>query len=414
MPKYETPEKIQAARVILLHKMPYLASALFAVTFVPNPHVQTMGIDRWWRVYYNPDQLEKWTIGEVAAVILHEVHHVLHDHHDRSVARGITPEDHLRWNIAADIPINDGLTEGLEDKAAASHMTIKLPEGCVYSSTFGFEKGLLAETYFDLLESKVVKVYVLANGSEGSGAGTGKVPGEAEEGEPKPGETPDAAQVRFEVASAGREHAKGQAPGSMPGWMKELIDNVLGEPKIPWQRLLKTYVRRIIRMASGRTDYTFTKPARRQHCTKVILPGMVAPEVNVSVLLDTSGSMSQDRLRAALTEINGVLKACGSNGAKMHEADTEVTASKKVRGKLSKVELTGRGGTDMAGALQSVWKMDKPQLMILMTDGETGWPPAPLPCPVIVCIINAGNREVVQHVPEWAKTVYIGEEGDGD
>ena len=189
MPKYETPEKIQAARVILLHKMPYLASALFAVTFVPNPHVQTMGIDRWWRVYYNPDQLEKWTIGEVAAVILHEVHHVLHDHHDRSVARGITPEDHLRWNIAADIPINDGLTEGLEDKAAASHMTIKLPEGCVYSSTFGFEKGLLAETYFDLLESKVVKVYVLANGSEGSGAGTGKVPGEAEEGEPKPGET---------------------------------------------------------------------------------------------------------------------------------------------------------------------------------------------------------------------------------
>ena len=77
----------------------------------------------------------RWDSATVAAVLLHEVGHLLRDHAGRA-ANLPTPRHQLAWNLAGDAEINDDLiTAG-----------VPLPEGCVTPAALGCPDGDLAET----------------------------------------------------------------------------------------------------------------------------------------------------------------------------------------------------------------------------------------------------------------------------
>ena len=105
-------DKLLAARLYAARARPYLATALFALHVVESRQVPTMGVDRYWRCYVSPGFVDRMPVEDLAGVWVHEVSHLLRDHHRRSdrVARerGLTgPGDRLRMNIAADCEIND-------------------------------------------------------------------------------------------------------------------------------------------------------------------------------------------------------------------------------------------------------------------------------------------------------------------
>ena len=82
------------------------------------------------------------------------------------------------------------------------------------------------------------------------------------------------------------------------------------QPTIPRARVLRAAVRRAVADQAGRTDYTYSRPSRRR-VPGTVQPAMRGPSVIVSVVVDTSGSMSKDDLDAAMSEVAGVLRSSG-------------------------------------------------------------------------------------------------------
>ena len=66
--------------------MPFLSSALLALQPVAAVGLGTFAVDDRWRLYIDPEQLASWTVKEVAAVLLHEVTHVVRGHGERRPA----------------------------------------------------------------------------------------------------------------------------------------------------------------------------------------------------------------------------------------------------------------------------------------------------------------------------------------
>ena len=125
---------------------PYLASAIFAMQPVVSPGLGTFAVDRRWRLYLDLEQGRRWGDEAASAVLLHEVHHLLRDHHRRGPQDG-TRAEHLRWNFAGDMAINDDLV------AAGVPLPSPLLPG-----RFDFDEGLSEERYDQLLADELKKI----------------------------------------------------------------------------------------------------------------------------------------------------------------------------------------------------------------------------------------------------------------
>lgn len=76
-------EKLLAARLHAVKVRPYLAGALFALHVVEDRSVPTMAVDAHWRCYVSPGFVARLPVEELAGVWVHEVSHLLRDHHGR-------------------------------------------------------------------------------------------------------------------------------------------------------------------------------------------------------------------------------------------------------------------------------------------------------------------------------------------
>ena len=90
--------KLLAARRAAVSACPYLATALHAMSIVSTYEVPTMGVDRYWRCYVSPAFVALHDVPELAYAWLHEVAHLVRDHHaradalrQRSLRHGLVP-----------------------------------------------------------------------------------------------------------------------------------------------------------------------------------------------------------------------------------------------------------------------------------------------------------------------------------
>ena len=214
----------------------------------------------------------------------------------------------------------------------------------------------------------------------------------------------DGELLRKAVAEAVRDHARshpGQAPGNWLSWADGLL-----EPVVDWRRVLASTVRSSLASIAGRRDYTYSRPSRRSAALPtIVMPAMRAPEPpNVAIVVDTSGSMN-GLLPAALSEIEGVLKALGVARTKSRVIACDVRAFKAQKIKrAADVALKGGGGTNMiAGLVAATELRPRPAIVIVLTDGYTPWPKvAPDPAAdVIVVLLDTGSPPP----PAWARTI---------
>lgn len=133
------PEELQAARLRLVKTHPYLASAAWALQPKATPGLGTLAVDMWWRLYFDPAVITRWTVEELSGVLYHEIMHLLRDHASR-----MKDFDPRVSNICTDAEINDDLlAEG-----------IALPENPITPESIGQPNGLLAEEYYAALENQ--------------------------------------------------------------------------------------------------------------------------------------------------------------------------------------------------------------------------------------------------------------------
>ena len=394
----EEQEVLSAARLLALDWMPYLASALFEVVLVRSPGLDTFAVDDRWRLYVGPAALTRWSVPEVAGVLLHEVGHLLRDHHARHAEQEVT--NGWLWNLAGDAEINDDLVVA----------GIPLPEGPVTPATLGAPDGQLAERYFThLLDLAEVA------GDPGCGSGAG--------GHPRPDELPDDDRahpgrsdldqdlVRRAVAEAIAEHESGRGveAGTIPGGWRRWAARRLAPPAVAWRQRLRRGVRRSLAVTAGRLDTSYQRPGRRR-LPRIVTPGMVQPRLRVGVVLDTSSSMLPGQLEAALAELDGICRhaGVGREDRVVVTADVAVHEVANLRS-AAELALVGGGGTDLRPALRYVaGHRLRPRTLVVLTDGFTPWPSAPLPgCSVIAVLLARHDGFVPDDPPPWIDTIRI-------
>ncbi|MFG2576119.1 VWA-like domain-containing protein [Streptomyces sp. NPDC048481] len=399
--------KLFAARLQAVRARPYLATALFALHPVESRHVPTMAVDRHWRCYVSPAFVDRTPVEELAGVWVHEVSHLLRDHHGRSdrFARrhGLTgPGERLRMNIAADCEINDdAYGDGLVR-----------PEGLVTPAGLGLPEGELMEEYLSRfrLGPHTGDFAWLDCGSGADGRdrewdlGPDGSHGLSEQ---------ERDAVRFRVAQ-GISGRRGSTPAGWRRWAEEAF-----HPPQPWRELLGAAIRSAVSGPGAGEDYSYGRPSRRSAGVPgVVLPSLRRRPPRVSVVVDTSGSVSDAELGSALLEIAAIGRAVGGRRDMVTVVPCDAAAHLAhplCRGEG--IPLLGGGGTDLrAGFTRALRSRPAPDVIVALTDGQTPWPQARPPCRTVVGLFSRARtsyREddpdaVPDSPPDWARVVEIG------
>ena len=137
----DASDVLAAARIKAVRVHPYLSAALFGLRPVRREGLGTCAVDAGMRLWYDPDFVVKWGAAAMSTVLVHEVMHVMRRHMKRLGQR-----DPQRWNIAADMEINDDIVSA--GWSWPKDVQVCLPSMC------GLDDGLTAEEYYELLPRK--------------------------------------------------------------------------------------------------------------------------------------------------------------------------------------------------------------------------------------------------------------------
>ncbi|MFI0937575.1 VWA-like domain-containing protein [Streptomyces sp. NPDC021020] len=399
-------DKLYAARLLAARARPYLASALFALHVVPSRYVPTMAVDPYWRCYVAPAFVVSTPVEELASVWVHEVSHLLRDHHGRGEkyarehdAHG--PAERLRRNIAADCEINDdAFGDGLP-----------VPQGAVTPRMLLLQDGQLMETYLEQIRlgrhTERLKWLDCGSGVDGHGRAWDLGPGGSWKLSPHERDA-----VRFRVAE-GIRGRPGDVPEGWRRWAEEAF-----QPPQPWRQLLGAAVRAAA--ASGGTggDYTYGRPGRRSASVPgAVLPSLRRTPPRVCVIVDTSGSVSDAELGAALREIAAISAAVGGRRDLVGVLACDAAAGTvRPLAAAHDIPLIGGGGTDLReGFRQALRSRPSPDVVVALTDGQTPWPEHAPPCRSVIGLFHRPSRvdedDPDYHPtppPDWARVVTIG------
>src|SRR5690606_21933106 len=184
---------------------------------------------------------------------------------------------------------------------------------------------------------------------------------------------------------------------------------------------LRRALRRGVDRIKGSMDHHYGRPSRRQWALGgfkpgvPVLPSMYAHTVRIGVFVDTSGSMGQEDLRIAMSEVKGLMQG----------SDAEVifgVCDAQVHGRIEKVRdigqacarLSGGGGTDFVPVFEELMRMrpsHRPNLIVFLTDGDG---PAPTRCPpgLSVIWVLVGRDAVVPYDQshsriKWGEQIFV-------
>lgn len=440
----ELLRKLQYARYEAERIWPYISSVLFELRLVrvDDPRFTTLGVDSGWRLYWSPGFVEKCDVSELATSLLHECMHCLLEHAERFDELDCNIKDHKLWNIVGDCSIN----ETLDEQALILPKHIKPFRFADFDGDISKE-DTTERNYFKLLDSQSSKKKDSGgqSGQSGSGDGQAGQAGEEGGGSPNSGSTapdgPDCGSITggdgrwYEIDeedssapaidSATKTVATTNAVGAILGggaWGtkagQSLIRSIedLLKPRISWKKKLAMVLRQTLGNVMGRTDYTLTRISRREHAIKTKefaprLPAMRGPlPPNVAVILDTSPSISDRNIKDALTEIIGIVRAVGASRkvavipCSFNAYEVQYVRTPK---QVQYVRLDGDGGTDLRKGFISAMNLKRrPEIIIVITDGETPWPEHK-PKGVRLVLVLLNNQSAKDRLKPWMVPIIL-------
>lgn len=285
-------------------------------------------------IKFNTKFFMNLTPAERLFLLLHETLHVVFLHMARLNTRKAR-----KWNIACDHVINLLLLS----------RGFKMPQGGLADAQY---KDMTSEQVYALLDDKKVE----------------STPVDLDLQEPDM--DPEVFNKELEdiiIQASIQSQAQGDKIGTIPGEVQIFLNNLL-KPKLPWQQILQRYLH-----AKCQSDYTYRKPNRRFFPTHY-LPSMYSDGlIDIAIAVDTSGSVTDTQFKQMVSEIDNILRRMKPRKITLIQFDTEIGLVTEVRSAndLMKVRFTGRGGTYIYPVLD--WADDnKPQLLLIFTDGEFG------------------------------------------
>jgi predicted metal-dependent peptidase len=196
---------------------------------------------------------------------------------------------------------------------------------------------------------------------------------------------------------------QGCQAGEVPLGMERLIKNIT-EPKLNWKEIIRQSIKSCIK-----ADFTFQRINKRSFHTGVFLPSMDREDqIEIAIALDMSGSISEDGVKAFLSEINGIITDFSSWKIKIWSFDCKVYNYKEYSSDFDNDILSykpqGGGGTLFECNWEHMKSLDiNPELFIMFTDMYPceGWGDSNY-CDTL--FVSYGTRNVKA---PFGETVYI-------
>lgn len=420
------------ARIALITVFPYLSHLLCAIRFCTDAPLPTArfaaAIDRSWRVYFSPEGMGKAlevvekkfgalpvTFNEICAfILLHEAFHIFADHHERSVGKNSE-----LWGIACDFEINPTIAEMLPTVGDALAGVLYFPQ------QYNLPSHMPAEWYYeqllntarDVIESLVSIDALIDTTSEDEGSAEGDAEGA---GSNKLTDIIKRAII-LQTAKEIVNHSKdiGDVPADLVR-----IANLYLTHKVDWRAVLRKFIQRNMLQERARVgDFTYKLPSKKTQWQRsknvALLPSVVAHKpMPIAVIIDTSGSMSEDELSQAVAETRAICRA-GGYFTYIISCDADVHRVERVWGKTVGHEqikrlLVGGGGTVLTKALDVAQNKLKAKLAVVLTDGWSDWKGAEqITIPTIVACIGK-HAAPKSSIPQHFVVVYTHKEGEAD
>ncbi len=360
-------------------------------------------------VRFSPTFAAKLKDAELQFVIAHELMHPLMLHHDRRANR-----DPLRWNLSTDLIINRTLQNVANNAGAGSFTMPKDDQGKPIGVIANEDQAEMTaeQLYSEQPEPPQWLKDMFAAGDVPVGQGCGIEPGDGQDGDDQPGQeklTDDQLKRQWRECAAQSQMAGRQAGTQEGNMLADLLD--VTPPKGRWSEVLRGALSRAIAEA-GRDDVSWNRRSRRS-TTDIILPGGITYRCKASVVIDSSGSMSDEELARCVAETTSIVNNCRvpvflvvHDHAVQEACWIRPGAKGAVHANIKK-RMKGRGGTSFNEAYARVEKEPgKFNVMVHLTDGEVyDWPDRPPSVRrLVVALVGSSSRD---QVPADARCIEV-------
>jgi len=378
--------KLTKARTQLILDKPFLGNLVLRLPMkAAGSWCKTSATDAKF-FYYNPSFIDILSNDQTKFVLIHEALHCALTHFAR---RGNRTKH--KWDLACDFAINPLLvTEGFIPP-------INVP-------VFHKYKGMIAEEIYPMIDDNIDSVPMDQHLYDDTNDTTAQSEGGMREDslqqhnsqdsskkdvktnnstnsyssnndfaeKPKP-LSPDEAQqlsAKWQKNLASSAQLAQQA-GKLDGEFAKLIDFFL-QPQMSWHSLLAQYMSSL-----ARDDFSYSRPSRRSG--EAILPSLRSSQIDITVAIDTSGSISQEEINEFISEINAIK-------SNIRSSITLVACDNKISNKLIwhyeawdelkfPATLGGGGGTNFNPVFDYIAQQDnQSSVLIYFTDAKGMFP----------------------------------------
>lgn len=382
----QTPDQLfarcKACAMALGWKFPFFFPAIARVIFIGDKNTPTASVDLHGKIRVGLAFAATLSDPELMFVIAHEIMHLLLLHADRRGHR-----DPLQWNIANDLLINHTLKRAA-DAAGSGWGVFAMPKVGIIATDA--QAQLTSEQLYSELPPPTPQMRAAALAGhvpvgQGCGALDAADDGSGVDVDPELSEAEASSlrrqwrEVAEQAKAQGRDAGKnaGTSPGNI---LADILEVPL--PKVRWAQVMRGALNRAVSEA-GYDDVSWSRRSRRS-TTFITLPGGITHRCKAAVVIDTSGSMSDEMLQRCVSETAAIV-----NNTRVpvflvvHDHQVQASAWLQPGGRGQVIRhinkhMKGRGGTDFTAAYALVDEKGPFNVMVHLTDGEVGlWPPKP-------------------------------------
>lgn len=340
--------------VTLIKTKPFYAHFIQQMNRIETEKIPTLAVNITERInlFFNSKFLEGLKPEERVACLEHEVLHLLNLH----LFRGKDKNARI-FNVACDLAINSFIAN--------------LPKMALLPEHFGLEEGKTAEWYYaelvkeqDAFEQALVKSRAAILDDHDLWK-----------------ESKENAEFQEEFLRQAIKLSLNETRdyGSLPGNLREELEDFLERSLLNWRRLLERF---LIRATIIKSIFSRKRPNRRFEDQ----PGQrVEEKLRLLIGLDTSGSVGDRELSLFFSEIEKI-KALGME-VTVAECDTKIGNVYKYRRRPKAV--SGRGGTSFRPVFEFAEKK-RPDALVYLTDGFGDYPDR-AKVPTLWCLTPEGR-----------------------
>lgn len=396
--KIEYMKRLLKSRMRILVNNGFYGLLLMHMVYTLDSRCETAATDGK-RMYFSPDFLDELSDSELDFIMMHEIMHVVLQHCLRQGDR-----DNELFNVACDIVVNSNIL--LSENMNNQFITLKKYGESMHIAPDGKEGyEYTAEQVYGMLQA--TQGGNLGNDLNGSAGVNDWWDDHTRWGTEAENEIlKDIWKKRFEDAYEAMEVRKANKQrGSIPLFAERLFKQ-LRNAQTDWRRILNEFVQQEI------VDYSFTPPDRRFDDNPFFLPDFNEkddrPE-DILFMIDTSGSMSDEMITAAYSEVKGAIdqfdgKLKGWLG--FFDADVVEPKSFESEEELRVIKPKGGGGTSFKVIFDYIYgnMQDKmPVCIIILTDGYAPFHNESIAMGIpVLWLLN--NQDVT---PPWGKVARI-------